>query len=174
MTVDVQTNIPPPQVPPLTPGGTFNEVWWEFLMKLFTRTGGTGGQGLAGPPGPGNVLSIGAVTSGSAPAVAIHGASPSQVLDFVLQPGPTGPPGPSSNVTPAAPVTVTASPFVYTAALRGVLFISGGGIKNLEFSRDSGVTWYPTGSFYGCFFVAAADQLRVTYATAPSIVFASN
>jgi hypothetical protein len=174
MTVDVQTNIPSPQVPVIMPNGMINEVWWVFFIKLFTRTGGIAGKGLIGPPGPGNVLSIGSVTSGPAPAVAIHGTSPSQVLDFVLQQGQQGIPGPASNVTPAALVTVTASPFVYTAALRGVLFISGGGIKNLEFSRDSGVTWYPTGSFYGCFFVAAGDQLRVTYATAPNIVFASN
>lgn len=173
MTQNLKGNIPPPQVP-LMVNNRIHEAWWRFFTGLFDRTGGTQGEGSVGPPGPANVLSIGSVTSGSVPAVSIHGTSPSQVLDFVLEQGPEGPPGPDSNVTPAVPVTPGASPYVYTAASRGVVFISGGGISNLEFSRDSGTTWYSTGAFYGCFFLATGDQLRITYAAAPSVLFATN
>lgn len=173
MTQNLTGNIPPPQVP-LMADGRINEAWWRFFIGLYERTGGSQGQGLVGPPGPANVLSIGAVTSGPEPEVSIHGTSPSQVLDFVLEQGPQGPPGPDSNVTPAVPVTLGASPYVYTAASRGVVFIAGGGISLLEFSRDSGVTWYPTGAFYGCFFLATGDQLRITYVDAPDMVFATN
>lgn len=49
-----------------------------------------GGKGDKGDPGASNVLSIGSVTSGAAPAVTITGESPTQVLNFVLQKGEKG------------------------------------------------------------------------------------
>lgn len=58
------------------------------------------GDGVAGPPGPGNVLTIGTVEIGDSPTVTITGSSPNQILNFVLQPGPRGQqgePGPGLN-----------------------------------------------------------------------------
>lgn len=49
-----------------------------------------GGKGDKGDPGASNVLTIGSVTSGAAPAVTITGDSPNQVLNFVLQKGEKG------------------------------------------------------------------------------------
>ena len=40
-----------------------------------------------GPSGPPNTLAIGTVVSGTAPAVSITGAAPSQILNFVLPVG---------------------------------------------------------------------------------------
>lgn len=68
-------------------------------------------------------------------------------------------------------ITPSASPFVYTAPSIGYVMVSGGGISKLEFSRDT-VNWFPTGGFYGEFWLNAGDNLRVTYPdTAPSMVF---
>jgi hypothetical protein len=44
--------------------------------------------------------------------------------------------------------------------------ISGGGVSQLEFSRD-GITYYDTGSYYGMFTLSPSDMLRVTYTQAP-------
>lgn len=49
-----------------------------------------GGKGDKGDPGASNVLTIGSVTSGAAPAVTITGDSPNQVLNFVLEKGEQG------------------------------------------------------------------------------------
>ena len=49
-----------------------------------------GGKGDKGDPGASNVLTIGSVTSGAAPAVTITGDSPNQVLNFVLEKGDKG------------------------------------------------------------------------------------
>ena len=51
-------------------------------------------QGEQGYIGPANVLSIGTVSSGSLPVVTISGTSPNQTLDFILQKGDDGTPGP--------------------------------------------------------------------------------
>ena len=49
-----------------------------------------GEKGEKGDTGASNVLTIGSVTSGSAPAVTITGDSPNQVLNFVLEKGDKG------------------------------------------------------------------------------------
>lgn len=77
-----------------------------------------------------------------------------------------------SGQLPAAPtdVTLTASPFTYTntSDLLVDVMISGGGVSNLEFSRD-GVTFLSTGSYYGMFGLSPGDQLRATYVSPPTI-----
>ena len=50
-------------------------------------------QGLQGQPGPADSLTIGAVTSGTAPGVTINGTAPNQTLNFTLVPGAPGSPG---------------------------------------------------------------------------------
>lgn len=49
-----------------------------------------GEKGEKGDTGASNILTIGSVTSGSAPAVTITGDSPNQVLNFVLEKGDKG------------------------------------------------------------------------------------
>jgi hypothetical protein len=68
------------------------------------------------------------------------------------------------------PVTVGASPYVYSATKRGSMVVSGGTVTLIEFSRD-GVTFYDAGTTAGMFQLNAADQLRVTHAGAPTMTF---
>lgn len=70
----------------------------------------------------------------------------------------------------AIPVTPGASPYVYQAAVIGNMVISGGGLKNVEVSRD-GVTYYTTGNFRGMFALSGFDFIRVTYTSAPTMTF---
>lgn len=67
-------------------------------------------------------------------------------------------------------VVPTGSPFTLqnTQAYAVDAVISGGGVSNLEFSRD-GTNWYSTGSFYGAFALSSNDRLRITYSVAPTV-----
>lgn len=71
---------------------------------------------------------------------------------------------------PAVAISVTASPFVYRAPALGATVVSGGGLKNVEISRD-GSTYFTVGSFRGMFPMTAGDYLRVTYTVAPTMTF---
>jgi hypothetical protein len=67
-------------------------------------------------------------------------------------------------------VTLLGSPFTLqnTQGYALDVVISGGGVSNLEFSRD-GTNWYSTGSFYGAFALSSNDRLRITYSVAPTV-----
>lgn len=69
-----------------------------------------------------------------------------------------------------AAVTPGASPYTYSAPVGGALIVQGGTVTLIEFSRD-GVTWFDTGVIAGMLPVNAADQLRITYAVAPTLTF---
>jgi len=76
----------------------------------------------------------------------------------------------SSAATAPSGITVGSSPFSYqnTQTYPVDVIVSGGGVSQLEFSRD-GATWYDTGSYYGLFGLSPSDQLRVTYTAAPTM-----
>jgi len=76
--------------------------------------------------------------------------------------------GAPTYTNPSTPVVASASPFLYTNTETYTvdLMISGGGVSQLEFSRD-GITYYDTGSYYGMFTLSPSDMLRVTYTQAP-------
>lgn len=67
-------------------------------------------------------------------------------------------------------VTLGASPYTYSAPVRGSVIVNGGTVTVIAFSRD-GVTFYTTGQTSGMFLLNAADQLRITYAVAPTVTF---
>lgn len=69
-----------------------------------------------------------------------------------------------------SPVTVGASPFVYSADVRGSVIVNGGTVSAIAFSRD-GTTFYTTGQTAGMFTLNAGDQLRVTYTVLPTLTF---
>ncbi len=73
---------------------------------------------------------------------------------------------------PAAEVAVTlgASPYIYSAPVRGSVIINGGTVSAVAFSRD-GVTFYTTGQTAGMFALNASDQLRITYTVLPTVTF---
>lgn len=69
-------------------------------------------------------------------------------------------------------VTVTASPFVYVAQISpGSVLVQGGTVSKVEISRDAGVTWFDTGATAGMFRILSDDQIRVTYAVAPTMTW---
>jgi hypothetical protein len=80
-----------------------------------------------------------------------------------------------SGLAPAAemPVTVGASPFTYSAPVKGSVIVSGGTVSLIEFSRN-GTTFYTTGQTAGMFTLNASDRLRVTWAVLPTITFVPN
>lgn len=69
------------------------------------------------------------------------------------------------------PVTLTGSPYVYSATRRGSLIVEGGTVSSVEFSRDGGTTYYDVGTVAGMFTVNASDLIRITYAAAPTVTF---
>lgn len=66
----------------------------------------------------------------------------------------------------AEAVTLGASPFVYQAVIRSQVFVNGGTVSAVEFSRD-GTTYYPATSPVQ---LSKNDFLRVTYSVAPALV----
>lgn len=73
---------------------------------------------------------------------------------------------PPSSETPITPI---ASPFVYSPKMKGVVIVNGGTVSSIQISRSG--TFYATGQMSGAFTLAANDQLKVIYSTAPSMVF---
>lgn len=74
---------------------------------------------------------------------------------------------------PQAPeaAVVGASPYVYTAVIRGQAHIGGGTVSAIEFSRDEGATWFNAGITSGFVQMDARDLLRVTYSVTPTITY---
>lgn len=70
---------------------------------------------------------------------------------------------------PEGPVTLTGSPFTYSATQRGFLIVQGGTVSLVQFSRGS--TNYTTGQTQGCFPVSAGDRLIINYSVAPTVTF---
>lgn len=48
--MSILSNIPPSNVPFLDSNGNVSTVWWQYLLTLFNRTGGTTGASPGGPP----------------------------------------------------------------------------------------------------------------------------
>ncbi len=101
----------------------------------------------------------------------LTGSGQNQTTLEDLQLGPPQTPVITTNsVTPVSPITVGASPFTYVnvTSFPADVMISGGGISNLEFSRD-GINFFNTGSYYGMFGLSPSDTLRVTYVSPPTM-----
>lgn len=77
-----------------------------------------------------------------------------------------------NGLAPAAevPITPGASPYAYSALVKGSVIVSGGTVSAIAFSRD-GTTFYTTGQTAGMFTLNAQDRLRVTYTVLPTMTF---
>lgn len=69
---------------------------------------------------------------------------------------------------PVEPLTVTASPFVYTASTIGNVFVSGGSTSSVVLTRSGVSLTVPENTFIP---VAANDTVTVTYSGAPNVTF---
>jgi hypothetical protein len=72
----------------------------------------------------------------------------------------------------AESVDVGASPFTYTAARQGMLLMSGGTVSLIQYGR--GGTMFSLGVLAGPVGVMSGDQVRITYALAPTLTFLPN
>jgi hypothetical protein len=68
------------------------------------------------------------------------------------------------------PVTLTTSPFTYTAARKGSVIVQGGTVSMLQWARTTAN--YNIGATAGMFHLAAGDSLIITYTGAPTVTFA--
>lgn len=66
-------------------------------------------------------------------------------------------------------ITVGASPYAYTASVRGSVAISGGSVSDITLTRNGTVV--PTGLTSGMVSVMNGDVVTVTYTTAPTMNF---
>lgn len=174
------TNIPAPRVPLQDERtGLISREWYRYLFNQFITVmntasavgekavqipgidGEPGEDGQMGIPGP-----IGPVGPQGVMGFGIDGQDAEEVWMFI---GGQKPPA-------SAPfsISVGASPFVYTAIFDGEVVVSGGGVTALEFSRDSGATYFSMGALYAPSQVRAGDKIRVTYAAAPTMTFIPN
>lgn len=71
---------------------------------------------------------------------------------------------------PVELLTLGASPFDYTAVIRGQLNIAGGTVSAVALSRD-GTTFYSAGLTAGFVQMDAGDIARVTYSVAPTLTY---
>ena len=83
-----------------------NLGWYDGSGNLTYFSKMVGQKGDKGDPGTAATVQVGTVISGSAPAVTNSGTSNAAVLNFVLQQGPQGVPGPP----PPANFTLTCQP----------------------------------------------------------------
>jgi hypothetical protein len=65
-------------------------------------------------------------------------------------------------------VSMTGSPFTYTASARGFLIITGGSVSSVTFQR---VKVYATAQTSGMFPVSSGDVLVITYSVIPTVTF---
>lgn len=72
---------------------------------------------------------------------------------------------PSSEI----PITLGASPFIYSPSMKGGIIVNGGTVTSILISRSG--AFYPTGATQGLFSVSANDRLQVIYTVAPTMVF---
>jgi hypothetical protein len=69
----------------------------------------------------------------------------------------------------AAAVTISASPFTYTATSSGVVLVAGGTVSALELGRNG--TFTNIGVIAGAVPLSDGDSLRVTYTVLPTLTF---
>lgn len=80
--------------------------------------------------------------------------------------------GGTSGTSPGGnPVSVPlgASPVAFTAPADGTLFVSGGGVTNMQIAR-SGNPYFNTGQFYAPVPMSNGDTVRITFVSPPPAV----
>ena len=78
-------------------------------------------------------------------------------------------PDPVPLAQPAAPVTVGASPYTWSAPFTGCLSITGGTVSAISIIRQG--TTVATGITAGLVPVSKFDQVKITYSVLPTVVF---
>lgn len=69
----------------------------------------------------------------------------------------------------AQTVAVTGSPFTFTATRSGMLFIAGGTLSTIQYSRGASINTLGLGTSQ--LMVVPGDQVRISYLTPPQLTF---
>ncbi len=75
----------------------------------------------------------------------------------------------TANPAARSTVTLTGSPFTYTAGADGVLIVNGGTVSAVSYLRGSSTI--NSGVVAGPFPLKTSDRLRITYTVAPTVTF---
>lgn len=176
--------------------GAITAPWLQFLQQLYFRTGGsipdipgdTGIQGLISALSA-ETVSQNDVEGSTLIGLTEHGfpetknivfpfgveypSAPLKQQDPVLMATALEsgqPTGDTSRSYATKTIAVGASPYSYTAPSNGSVFVTGGTVSAIAFSRD-GTTFLSTGLIAGIIPVRKKDIVRVTYTAAPTMTF---
>ena len=132
-------NLFPARIQFVNSDGTLTPEAYRSLQALMQRVGG--------PLGDNGVDVFGDIASAS--------VDDSAATDMVIQPH-------DHTAPPIETLTLTGTPYTYTATRPGMLVIGGGTVLKIEFIRDVTVSLVST---YGEFNMTTGDSVRVTYST---------
>ena len=193
---DLNTTIPVPNSPLLRPDGRITEVWWQFFLQLFWRTGGNSGtdpaQVFVGLDVdaplvltlPSEQLALEtlhaaahAASEGVASDVLVTAAD--QAADFLPIMGvPSQDAFPEPMIFPAclcqgarAPesIAVSASPMSYTCTERAALHVAGGAMSALNYVRGTVSLALDVPTTGQLIEMSPGDVLEITYSSAPTL-----
>lgn len=158
----IPQTVPIGSVDPKTGDVALDKNWWLFFYNLALNTLGTGG-GL--PQDDLIALLDNEIDATGTDAAALRLPIESLAIlvgEPLLQDRPPQAP-------PAQSITVTASPFTFTALFDGVVTMIDGAVTSVAIIRQ-GVS-FDTGMQAGIFNLSRLDKLRVTYSSAPTMNF---
>ena len=165
---------------------TINVDWYLILYNMWSQT--ISANSGAVPLAPAVILEM---VEGDALMADVFGAQRATANAMAVQPtlpdGDAGPsqrdvsnafllaadallPDPQPRAQPLAAVTLTGSPFTFTATSDGVLVISGGTVSAVTLTRQG--TTISAGVVAGLIPVRRLDQVQITYTVAPTVTFA--
>ena len=172
--------LPQQMLPPNVPLGQVNENgmviptenYWLFFYNLWLNTIATGLPADAIESLESVDFDISSLPLTSSPLsdgqaindLPIPILSPVFVLQDEFLPDP-----PAAQAAPVASITVTASPFTYTAPFAGNVAVTGGTVSAITLIRQS--TSVATGLTVGLISVSRGDQVQVTYSVTPTLTF---
>lgn len=183
----LQTDVPLINVPLVNPDGRLNQIWFQFFVQLWRRTGsGTGGDGqltiadvlsyeLTIPPLLPDVLEMSMGLEMVAAAPPSLPAVFASEMEIATIPTPTDPLAlemgmaqisDSMGTQAAQSVTLGASPATYTATYRQALHITGGTVSAISLARSG--TPLALAATTNLIELSPGDQVTVTYTALPT------
>lgn len=179
--------IPPQSAPVIMDGGNGTQVfetnWWLFLYNIASQVISLSGGSVTLPDSVNIALIDSEIVDTDSLQAARQALNVQALLGVEPDASPTLRdlanafvlaadsllPDPVPRAQPASAVTVTASPFTFTASFKGTLAVSAGTVSAIALIRQ-GMT-VPTGVTAGPVPVSRLDQVQITYTVAPTVNF---
>lgn len=159
---------------------TIDKNWWLLLYNIVQNSIGTGGSV---PDSSLEIVEDVAIDASATDALQAHRESINALLesDATLDPSlakrdlvnvlllQDALQDPIPRAQPVQSVTLTGSPFTYTAAFDGTIVLTGGTVSAIALIRQGASV--ATGLSAGLFPLSRLDQLQITYSVAPTMTF---